>query len=307
MSKRYSATAIHLLKEALCSIYWYKTDLKDFLRHTVSNRRILERTNWDAYKRQIASDVVDILLSNEQANGRDLERLFEEVSKFGDYGHLEKLEDGRRKAQEAKRAVEALRNVVGGHLTIVDEAKKAEERSVRASDALARQRAVAADLDALKARFFALVSSAEAQKRGFELEAVMYDLFRLFDLDPKASFKNVGEQIDGAFRLEGTDYLFEGKWQAQPVDRQDLDAFGAKVQRKLDNTLGLFLSVNGFAPTAVSAHSVARPVLLLADGEDLTAVLEGRLDFIDLLRRKRSHAAHTGNIFLRVKSILSGV
>lgn len=39
------------------------------------------------------------------------------------------------------------------------------------------------------------------RKRGFELERVMYDLFGLFDLDPKASVRITGEQIDGAFTI----------------------------------------------------------------------------------------------------------
>lgn len=39
----------------------------------------------------------------------------------------------------------------------------------------------------------------------------MYDIFELFDLDPKVSFENKGEQLGGAFTLDGTDYLFEAK------------------------------------------------------------------------------------------------
>jgi hypothetical protein len=68
----------------------------------------------------------------------------------------------------------------------------------------------------------------------------MYDLFELFDLDPKASFRNTGEQIDGAFSLEGTDFLFEAKWRQDPSAASDLDAFAAKIRRKLENTLGVF-------------------------------------------------------------------
>jgi len=34
-----------------------------------------------------------------------------------------------------------------------------------------------------------------------------------------------------------------------------LDTFAAKVRRKLENTLGLFLSVNGFSPDGVAAHA----------------------------------------------------
>jgi hypothetical protein len=62
------------------------------------------------------------------------------------------------------------------------------------------------------------------------------------------------------------------------------------------NTLGLLLSVDGFQPDGVEAHSKQRPVLLLMTGSDLMSVLEGRIDFVDLLVRKRRHASQTGKV-----------
>jgi hypothetical protein len=129
-------------------------------------------------------------------------------------------------------------------------------------------------------------------------------LFEIFDLDPKASFKVTGEQIDGAFTFDATDYLLEAKWQQQPVAAEDLDSLAAKVGRKLDNTLGLFLSINGFSTDAVTAHSASRKVILLMDGSDLMAVLERRVDLVELLHRKRRHASQTGEIFLRIMDVL---
>lgn len=150
----------------------------------------------------------------------------------------------------------------------------------------------------------ALVVSTNAQARGFELEKIMLDLFELFDLDPKASFRNVGEQIDGAFACEGTDYLFEARWQTEHVNAAALDGFSSKVKRKLENTLGLFLSVNGYSQDGIAAHSAAGAVVILMDGADLMAVLEERIDFVSLLLRKKRHAAQTGNIYLPVHQIL---
>lgn len=73
------------------------------------------------------------------------------------------------------------------------------------------------------------------------LERILRSLFELFDLDPRASFKIVGEQIDGAFSFDGTDYLFEGKWQQELVGAAELDGLAGKLSRKLDNTLGPLL------------------------------------------------------------------
>jgi len=126
----------------------------------------------------------------------------------------------------------------------------------------------------------------------------------LFDLDPKSAFKITGEQLDGAFTFDGTDYLFECKWHKALISIQDLDAFSGKLSRKLDNTLGLFLSINGFSEDAVKAHSTGRRAMILMDGSDLMAVLEGRIDLIQLLLRKRRHASQTGNIYLRIHELL---
>ena len=131
----------------------------------------------------------------------------------------------------------------------------------------------------------------------------MYDIFELFDLDPKASFRNTGEQIDGAFSLEGTEYIFEARWQQDPVNAGALDAFASKVRRKLENTLGVFLSINGFSPEGVSAHCSGGAVIILMDGTDLMAVFEERIDLVSLLLRKKRHAAQTGNIYLRFQEI----
>lgn len=83
------------------------------------------------------------------------------------------------------------------------------------------------------------------------------------------------------------------------MNLQNLDSFSSKIDRKLDNTLGVYLSINGYSPNAVQEHSNNRPKLILMDGADLMAVLESRIDFVALLRRKKQNAARTGNIFLR--------
>jgi hypothetical protein len=98
--------------------------------------------------------------------------------------------------------------------------------------------------------------------------------------------------------------LFEAKWLDQPSAIQDLDAFASKVRRKLDNTLGLFLSINSFSPDGVTAHSVQRPVLLIMTGGDLMAVLDQRIDFVTLMQRKKKHAAQTGGTLFEAHEML---
>lgn len=303
MAKRLSPAAIVALKEALCAVYWYKADLRSFLQQCLDDTRMLASLNWDNYKRQIVSDLVDRLGQDQDRHLGDLTRLCHEVCTINTFSHLEQLDGGAEKVKRARAAVAQLNKLVEPHDQTQKEHDDIAERQRRAAEKLRSNAAVRQKLEDIKNRYMALVVSDNAQGRGFELEKVMYDLFELFDLDPKASFRTTGEQIDGAFSLAGTDFLFEARWRQSPSDASDLDSFAAKVRRKLENTVGVFLSINGFSPDGVAAHSSGGAVVILTDGADLMAVLEERIDFVSLLLRKKRHAAQTGEIYLRFHQI----
>jgi hypothetical protein len=303
-AKKLNPSAIIALKEALAQIYWYKKDLRSFLFNTLENSSILTRINWGDYKRRIIDQLIESLAQNETSYRDELLRLFTAVSAMTDFSHLEYLDDGKEKADRAKKAVEALRNYTSGYQEIWDEKRQADERRIAYVQKLDRVNAFKARLGDLNNEYCQLVTSTDLQRRGYRLETMLKQLFDLFDLDPKASFKIEGEQIDGAFTFESIDYLFEAKWQNELVRADALDSLASKVQRKLDNTLGLFLSISGFSPDGISAHSSGRKVLLLMDGSDIMAVLDGRIELPELLRRKRRHASQTGDIYIRYQDMV---
>ena len=298
MSKRINPAAINALKEALTLVYWYKRDLRDFLIHALDHPEIVGRLNWDDYKRNIVDELVEFLARNQEQYLDDLLNLIMGVASIEDFSHLERLDEGQSKASRARKAVTALRKLSQPHRDMIEERRAREKRREEYLKGNYARVAFAKSLETLYGTYKILVSSTAPQKRGYELESLLRELFELFDLDPKASFKLKGEQIDGAFTFEGVDYLLEAKWQETPVALKELDALSSKVKRKLDNTLGLFIAINGFSQDAISLHSQGRPVLLLMDGGDLVAVFEGRIDLQDLLRRKRRCAAQTGRIFI---------
>jgi len=298
MAKQLSPAGMMALKEALCSVYWYKSELRGFLQLCLSNPGILSNFNWENYKRQIASDVVDHLVTNSAAHLGDLTKICYELCKITDFSHLRPLDDGPQKVEKARTAINQLKQLVEPHQDIKKEQDDIKHRQELAAKKLRDNAAVRQKLETIKTRYMALVGSDNAQGRGFELERVMYELFELFDLDPKASFKNLGEQIDGAFSLDGTEYLFEAKWHKDLVNKADLAVFSDKVRTKLENTLGIFLSINSFSPDGVAAHQAGGASILLMDGGDLMAVFEERIDFTSLLLRKKRHAAQTGHIYL---------
>jgi hypothetical protein len=220
-----------------------------------------------------------------------------------DPAHLKRVDDGERKYADAVEALDTLRQQVEPYRQLRSEEQEADRRREADRAKAEIQQAMAEKLDQLKQLFFEIVAQ-EPQRRGYSLERFLNELFALFDIDAKAPFKIFGEQIDGAFTFEGNEFLLEAKWRQERSETADLDSFAGKIGRKLDNTLGLFLSMNGFQDSAVELHSQGRAVMILMDGADLSAVVEGRIELPELISRKRQHAARTGDIYLKAYEII---
>lgn len=298
IAKRLTPAAIVALREALARAYWYKGDMHRFILSTIPECHLLPRIDWNSKKVESAGRLIDLLCTDQERYLGDLTRLCYALVGITSFRHLEQLEDGTQKAAQAKAAIDHLRELLTPHDDLKKEAEAVEKRRHQFAAKMQEQSATRTKLAELNARFLALASSNEdPQRRGIALEQFMYDLFALFDLDPKAAFRITGEQIDGAFSLDGTDYLFEAKWHQGAIGTADLSVFKAKVDDKLENTLGLFLSMNGFSAEGIERHSQGRPKIILMDGADLMAVLEQRIDFLSLLQRKKRHASRTGIIY----------
>ncbi len=94
--KAISSAAINALKNALTSIYWYKAELRSFIMHTISDPSILSKLNWNEYKRNIVSALIDFLARHQETHQNDLLKIMSEVVKITEFSHLRRLEDGTR-------------------------------------------------------------------------------------------------------------------------------------------------------------------------------------------------------------------
>ena len=70
-------------------------------------------------------------------------------------------------------------------------------------------------------------------------EKFLKDMFDAYGLSARASFRLVGEQIDGSFVLGDDIYLLEAKWTNDFVDTATLRSFNAKVEDKARWSRGL--------------------------------------------------------------------
>jgi hypothetical protein len=300
----YPPEVVVALKQALKSVYWYKDDLRRFFLAAGIPATTVTKQGWhdpQEYKVRIVERILDDLTSmGEQGLGL-MRRLVKAVLDIPNFDHLRQLDAGDAKVESARRSVEGLRAAVSKHDG--DFHKRAlgrEQSAAKIAEVVTRRND---EIERLRQRFQDLVATDDPQERGRQFEGFLQDMFGAYDLNPRGSFKIIGEQIDGAFELEGTQFLLEARWQKERQGAAALDSFSKKVERKLENTLGLFVSLAGFTDEGVTAFRGSRPSVILMDGEDLALVLQGFVDFRELLKHKVRRAAQTGDPYLKARDI----
>ena len=291
---------ITALKETLRSAFWYKSDLRRFLLNCGVNQRLIGQLNWeDEYKRILISQLIDGMSINPQLYSKELLGIAIAVARIGDPKWLLKGQGNGKELYD--EAVDRLKDFAARMKPIIEDDEMKSIAASRKATAEKRRQAEVAMSTAvadLKSEFGRIAQMKNAQSRGYAFEKFLTKLFQTFDITIRGSYKIDGEQIDGAFTLDNMDYLLEAKWQSAPIDAPDISIFSDKVDNKLDNTLGLLISMNGFTERAVSNNRKHRPNILLMDGRDLAAILERTIDLPELISKKKIHAAQTGEIMV---------
>jgi len=140
---------------------------------------------------------------------------------------------------------------------------------------------------------------AAKRKRGFAFERLLNKLFTLDDLEPRAGYRPAGEQIDGSIYLDGRIYLLEAKWHADPLPASTLYQFKGKVDGKLAGTIGIFISMSGYAEDAIDALILGKGLnVILVDRRDMDAAIIRGSGFKKILKLKLRKAAEEGAIYI---------
>lgn len=146
------------------------------------------------------------------------------------------------------------------------------------------------------------VTALLPQKRGYEFEKFLKNLFDAYGLSARASFRLTGEQIDGSFVMYNETYLLEAKWQNSPIGVADLHTFEGKLREKASWSRGLFISSSGFSIEGLQAFGRGKRIVCM-DGFDLSEMLRRKLPFVEVLEAKVRRAAETGCPFVSVRDL----
>ncbi len=134
-----------------------------------------------------------------------------------------------------------------------------------------------------------LQESDDPQRRGYLLQGLMGRMFQLSGLEMAKPFvrSEGSEQIDGAFEHKGWYYLVECRWRKKLANIRELDGLSGQVRRTAKQTMGFFISVNGWSENVVPLLlQESDKSIVLMDGEDILAVLEERVSLLELIEAK---------------------
>lgn len=254
-------------------------------------------------KRQLAPLIIEAC-EGEAGNSSSVRRLVEIAAAWNSF-HLADNEYAARATVQKARELLGVIETMEAREEAAREASRHEEQTKLANQ---RKELLKRHSDLLLMMFDELARSADHHQRGYLLQDLLNRLFDLHEIPVVRSFtrNNGAEQIDGAFKLDGWHYVVECRWRDQLADTRQLDGLLGQVNRSGKQTMGVFLSINGWSshvPNLLKQNPEKN--IILMDGYDLRCVLGMEADLRAFLLAKLTHLNLDAEPFLGVKAYLS--
>lgn len=292
MNKNYLPAAVkNALIEVCGSGFWYKQSLFDMFE-----RAGIPANLYRPYEGQAKFIIARRVLQHLEANGEDgyliQRRLVTELCHLRDLPDPKSLPDPAR----GRTALADLKTASAQYqLHYESQQQEAATRQETIAKNIADAQGRESKLSQLRERFSRMVAADNPQARGYDLEELLRELFQWSGINYRKSYRLDNEQIDGSFRFDSFNYLVEARWRNNKAAYCELAVFKEKVDRKLQSTRGVVVSINGFDDGAVRRLCKNRSTnLILMTGADLVLILEGQIELSDALRAKIDKAAEEG-------------
>lgn len=135
------------------------------------------------------------------------------------------------------------------------------------------------------------------QERGYRFEKLIEAKLENEELEPRASYKSKGEQVDGSFFWNGQTFLLEAKWVKTKIPVSNIYAFKGKLDGKFHTTSGIYIAVNGYSNDVEDALKYGKMLnILLFDSSDIKLIFNGKVTFLEVLKFKLREAGDTGSL-----------
>jgi hypothetical protein len=310
----YPPELLNLLTDAISNLVKSKNDVVTFFKGAGVPAKFL--TQWtekiasdraSVYKTAIAKDVLCKLNDLGDEGIAPRREVVKRVVQWDDFSTA--YDDKRLIAQGLVANVQKLVNVKDSFTRMADEREQERQAKQTAYAAATKKRQEMRDKrEAVKKRLYGLFSESDHKKRGKALEGVLNDLFATYGISVREAFTMRGDdgegiiaQVDGLIEYKGHLYFVEMKWLKDPVGRGDMATHLVNIYGRGD-VRGLFISASEYAPAAIrdTKDALAQKVCVLADLQEIVALLERDGDLQDLLQAKIVAAQSDKNPYLRV-------
>ena len=159
------------------------------------------------------------------------------------------------------------------------------------------------DFDEIKRKLYSVTLIEKPNERGFEFEKFLNYFFEQFRLNPRPSYKIIGEQIDGSFSFNNCTYLVEAKWKKEIIGIDDLRIFSDKIISKSAFTRGLFISFSNFNDYIFQRYNNNHARFILMTVQELFILAERKMDFKELLIKKIRVLEEEGIVFRNIMEL----
>lgn len=291
-----------VLCDALANVVWHRAAFRKMISVELEGHEDIIRilTFEGCTKKETSKQLVSILQQKPEKNHDLTLKLMKDLSEetvFPDIKKHPDITERKKLLVKAQQSIADLRQAYEPYAKeeLQNRQRREAEKQRRIKEDKKKQFDVS--LSELRRQFENLTNSkGNPQERGLKFERWLKELLELYDLNPQDPYVASSDQIDGAFEFSTDSYILEAKWLEKPAERKDADIFNAKLQRKNRNTLGLFVSINGFSQGFKNANR-ERSLFITMDGMDLMGVLNGYMSLTELLSAKKRHIATTGDCY----------
>lgn len=259
-------------------------------------------------KREIASKII-AAIENHASYEKIMHSIIKTASEWNQFHLADNEYEARATVQKAREVLDVL------DLWEEKEARQREQAREKAEKEkyVQKEKELIKQLQLLLLMYDSISGKNEhPQSRGTMLEDIVNRLFNAYDLTEQLTVlqafrrNNNGEQIDGAFKLDGWHYIVEMKWTSQVSGIRELDSLLGKVSRSGKQTMGVFISINGWSSHVVDLlKQNPEKSIFLMSGYDLRIALTKQVDLIKMLHIKLSKLNLEAEPFVGAESMLS--
>ncbi|MDA2629413.1 restriction endonuclease [Bacillus sp. WOD8 KX774193] len=303
MSNKFPKDIADAMRSTILSVFWPKKDILSFFEDCGCTRRDLQGVKKYKVENMSRAQIIDVIFESlrmRDDNGLGQFRCM--LNSLINWQHFDPYFFKELKKLDEDKAI---RNI--NHLKqlqeIRDEKLKKSRRERQNIENTQQQKKL--DFEVLCNQFTNLYrmedqngKSITIQQRGYLFEEFIKNLCIYEAIPVSSSFKIIGEQIDGAIKINGENYIIEAKWQDALIASNALYQFAYKVEGKFYGR-GIFISINGYSPESVDALKKGKALnTILVDAEDLIHVIERRFTFKEIIEKKVQVAQTMGGIYI---------